>query len=189
MKKNSIYRFNPNFSDEELRTEEWKPIEGYEGFYAVSNIGRIKSFKRATAREKVLTLHADRNGHLYFIACVNGKTKHKSVHRCVAYAFNENPNNLPVVNHKDGDYQNNRKENLEFCTQRKNILHRYRYLHGKGNMNLTFDEAADIRKINEGQPTIPIATIARMFSVDRKIVARVLQNKSYVKREYDQTML
>lgn len=99
--------------------EIWKDIEGYEDKYMVSNYGNVKS------NNKVLT---KQNGYNYFRVTLsnNGKRKHFQIHRLVAKAFIPNPKNLPEVNHKDGNKQNNMVENLEWCTRSENELHCYR---------------------------------------------------------------
>lgn len=96
---------------ENLPNEEWKPIEGYPN-YEVSNMGRVKQNKK----QKLLKLALDRCGYcLVTLYDENNKQKTKRVHRLVATAFLENPNNLPQVNHIDENKENNCVENLEFC--------------------------------------------------------------------------
>lgn len=92
--------------------EEWKDIEGYEGLYQVSNTGLVKNKKR----EKVLALEPSNCIYLRVHLWKNGVGKHYLVHRLVAEAFIDNPNNLPQVNHKDEDKTNNNVDNLEWCT-------------------------------------------------------------------------
>ena len=97
--------------------EEWRDIKGYEGLYQVSNKGRVKSLgNNKTKKEKILSLKPSNNGYIRVYLCKNGKQKPFSVHRLVAQAFLLNPNNLPVVNHKDENKLNNNVENLEWCT-------------------------------------------------------------------------
>lgn len=97
--------------------EEWLPIEGYEN-YQVSNLGRVKSLKYG--KEKILSQCRLKNGYLYVVLCKNGKMKGFRVHRLVAMAFLENPNNYTCINHKDEDKTNNCVDNLEWCTQKYN---------------------------------------------------------------------
>lgn len=101
--------------------EIWKDIEGYEGKYEVSNLGNVRSLNyRGTGGIKLLKQGTTRG---YKLTCLykNGKGKQYWVHRLVAIAFIPNPNNLPVVNHKDENPSNNNVNNLEWCTQEYNI--------------------------------------------------------------------
>ena len=86
-----------------MTLEIWKDIDGYEGLYQVSNLGRIKSLNyKRTGRTKLLKL-VKSNGYLDIILYNNGKYKHYLVHRLVAKAFIPNPDNLPEINHIDED--------------------------------------------------------------------------------------
>lgn len=104
----------------DLPNEEWRDIEEYEGLYQVSNKGRVKSLSRYTRhgrfiKEQLLSLSL---GDRYLIVSLSLDNIRKtySVHRLVAKAFLSNPNNLPMINHKDEDPTNNLVENLEWCT-------------------------------------------------------------------------
>lgn len=100
---------------------QWKPIDGYEEMYAVSDEGEVISFHKLKPRE-------NNGGYLCVILCKEGKKpKQFFIHRLVANAFLPNPNDLPQVNHKDKDRHNNRVSNLEWCTAKENNLH----AHGK----------------------------------------------------------
>lgn len=98
--------------------EEWKDIEGYEGLYQVSNYGRVKSLW--FGREKILKGGKNARGYLVVGLWKDGKRVMKKVHRLVAEAFLENPQNLLEVNHKDEDKTNNSVSNLEFCDRKYN---------------------------------------------------------------------
>lgn len=97
--------------------EIWKPIEGYEGKYMVSNTGKVKSLNyRRTGKEGILKGRINDKGYLRVELCKDGRKKWYMIHRLVAHAFLENSQNLPVVNHKDENKQNNCVQNLEWCS-------------------------------------------------------------------------
>lgn len=97
-------------------TEIWKDIPGFVGLYQVSNLGNVRSLPRRTTKGKVLKASEDKDGYLK-ITLSNGLIKEGwLVHRLVASAFVQNPLGLPVVNHIDENKQNNRADNLEYCT-------------------------------------------------------------------------
>ena len=104
--------------------EIWRPIEGYEGLYEVSNLGRVRSLDRFFYRlhkGKVLSPTKDRYGYLTVTLNYNGKSKTIKIHRLVAQAFLPNPDNLPQVNHKDEVKSNNCVDNLEWCSAKYNV--------------------------------------------------------------------
>ena len=110
--------------------EEWKDIKGYEGLYQISNEGRVKSLQREIVykdgRKKVLEEKILRNilsdlGYYHVMLSKDGVPKRYKVHRLVAKAFIPNPNNLPIINHKDENPKNNVVDNLEWCTQGYNV--------------------------------------------------------------------
>lgn len=98
--------------------EEWKDIEGYEGLYQVSNMGRVKSLK--FGKEKLLNGCKDKDGYFQIKLSKEGKVKMYKVHRLVAQAFLDNQNNLSEINHKDEDKTNNCVDNLEWCDRNYN---------------------------------------------------------------------
>ena len=117
-----------------MENEVWKDIVGYEGLYQVSNLGRVKSLKRKVYAgrnrmrwqyERILSNNKT-NGNGYIVVSLNkeSKSKNKYVHRLVAEAFLENPNNYKYINHKDQNTFNNNANNLEFCTAQYNSTYR-----------------------------------------------------------------
>lgn len=97
--------------------EQWKDIEGYEGLYQVSNLGNVRSLKFSGGNKaKLLKQNITKEGYKRVGLCKNGKRKDYRIHRLVAMAFIPNPNNLPIINHKDEDKGNNNVNNLEWCT-------------------------------------------------------------------------
>jgi hypothetical protein len=116
--------------------EEWKDIPGYEGYYMVSNFGKVKSKERYVRsrnnsiriqRERILKLCENGYGYPQVVLCKNGK-KNKVVHQLVLSAFGYNFENKPSINHKDGKKKNNSINNLEYTSVAENNLHRYRVL-------------------------------------------------------------
>lgn len=110
--------------------EVWKPVDGYEELYEVSNLGRVRSleFRNGTGRHRrIRVLTPTDNGHGYMIVglCSDNQAKRKNyyVHRLVAKAFVPNPDNLPVIDHVDHDRANNKASNLRWLTQRDNVKH------------------------------------------------------------------
>ena len=99
-------------------TEEWRDIEGWEGLYQISNLGRVYSC--ANRNYKKLTIR--KTGYVVVSLICRSKNMRKQykVHRLVAQAFIPNPNNLPCINHKDENKENNRVDNLEWCTNKYN---------------------------------------------------------------------
>lgn len=102
--------------------EIWKDILGYEGLYQVSNLGRVKRTKYKTlTKNKILNFRVHKSGYLEVELSLNGNRKVYKVHRLVAEAFLSNPNNLSEINHKDENKQNNKVNNLEWCTHKYNM--------------------------------------------------------------------
>lgn len=124
--------------------EEWRDVVGFEGLYQVSNLGRVKGLDRLVDtninnvnrrihKGKLLKPQFNNKGYKRVNLCKNGNKNMAFVHRLVAEAFIPNPNNYPIINHKDENKQNNMvwvnedgsidydKSNLEWCTQEYNM--------------------------------------------------------------------
>lgn len=99
----------------------WKPVPGYEGQYDVSDTGLIFSYKTNRLLGCGLTTH----GYKQVALNTGHESKFCQVHRLVAEAFIPNPNDLPQVNHRDGDKTNNHVSNLEWCDNSQNQQHAY----------------------------------------------------------------
>lgn len=106
-------------------SEEWRPVEGYEGHYSVSSMGRVKSFKQAKPR--ILKQDTDRDGYKSVVLCMNAKTKRRRVHHLVLRAF-VGPRGMGLearhINGKPGD---NRACNLAWSTHKANIADKKRH--------------------------------------------------------------
>ena len=135
-----------------MNAEAWRDIPGYEGLYQISSFGRLKSFKQGQ-HGKILSL-TNKKGD-YFRVVLQGIDKPRksiSIHRLVAEAFIPNPHNLPQVNHKDGNKQNNAAENLEWCSCSFNLKHARR-MHP--------DMVDAMRHYNRFERPIPILQISK----------------------------
>ena len=101
--------------------EKWKPIKGYEDLYEVSNLGNIKNSKG-----KILKSALCKNGYRSVSLWKKNKGKTYFIHRLVAEAFVLNYENKTDINHKDGNKENNKADNLEWCTRKQNIHHSWK---------------------------------------------------------------
>lgn len=129
--------------------EIWKDIKGYEGYYKISNFGRVKRMKRITKfndgrlykyNEKIVNINKGKIG--YFVVDLYKNTKRMTfyIHRLVAEAFIPNPDNLPQVNHRDGNKLNNDIDNLEWVSAKQNCQHAYdNNLHTNNKKVLQYD--------------------------------------------------
>ena len=113
--------------------ETWKDVVGYEGLYQVSNYGNVRSLERKVNQGKYgkkrivggsqMTPTNNGNGYLLVFLSNAGQRKRFYIHRLVADHFVDNSCGFKYVNHKDYDTTNNHADNLEWCTQRQNILY------------------------------------------------------------------
>ena len=110
--------------------EIWKPISGYEGFYEVSNLGRIRSLERIVEcsdgrkrkiKDRTLKGSSYSGGYSGVTLHKDGCAKFVNIHRIVAEAFVPNPLEKEEVNHKDENPSNNHASNLEWVTHKENI--------------------------------------------------------------------
>ncbi len=144
--------------------EEWKAVLGFNGAYEVSNYGRVRSVDRTrlvnnchgrrslrTDKGRELSLINHGNGYLYVSLREDGHRENRYVHRLVAEAFCDNPCNAPVVNHKNYDKTDNRACNLEWVTQKENVMYsseRMKKPKSKGRPTNTGEKYISRRVIN-----------------------------------------
>lgn len=106
--------------------EIWKDIEGYEGLYQISNLGRVKSFIAGNGykKERIIILKSFiTSGYMRIAMSKNLKQKHFLIHRLVALHFINNVKNKKEINHIDGNKLNNYYQNLEWVSPKENIKH------------------------------------------------------------------
>lgn len=113
--------------------ETWRDVVGYEGYYQVSNLGRVRSVERRVVRgnhtqlvhEKILNQKNNSSGYLRVNLSRNNHVQQMFVHRIVAMAFVDNPASLPVIDHINGNKHDNSSSNLRWCTQSTNLHYTY----------------------------------------------------------------
>ena len=99
----------------------WKIIDGTGGKIEISSEGQVRS--NLTKTPRILKAQVDSKGYLRIRVSINRIKKTIHLHRAVAKAFIPNPDELPQVNHKDGNKANNAVNNLEWCTNKQNARH------------------------------------------------------------------
>jgi hypothetical protein len=181
-----------------MEQEIWKPIKGYEGYYEVSNMGRIKSLSKSwvtgerwgvrTKEESFLKFGlAKRQKTNYYrvVLCVDKAKLNKSVHRIVAEHFCDNPNNLNVVNHLNSNPLDNRADNLEWTTAKGNVLHSYTSgnrvsMSGirNGNARLTESQVLEIRSLH-AKGNIEHLDLAEMYGIARSAITRIVNRQRW----------
>lgn len=114
----------------------WKDVKGFEDVYRISDSGEVWSKDRectdSLGRKRVrkaqkITPGIASNGYYRVTLAKNGKKINKYLHRLLAEHFIENSNNLPQVNHKDGDKLNCSLDNLEWVSAKENTIHAYKH--------------------------------------------------------------
>ena len=173
--------------------EIWKDIKNYKGIYQVSNLGRIRSLKRTIRGNNNPYIKNGRvlktwnfNGYLCANLCLNGANNKVKVHRIVAEAFIENPENKKEVNHINGIRTDNRVENLEWCSHKENIQHAFRTGLRKTGTNATNSKlsAKDIKFILENiqlrSHKFGARAMGRKFNVSYSTILQILNCRTYM---------
>ena len=150
--------------------EIWKDVPGYEGHYQVSNLGRVKSFKRG--KERVLKPGFGANGYYHVVLYKGSECKINLVHRLVSLAF-LGESKLDV-NHKNGVKTDNRLENLEYCTKSENIQHAY-------DTNLIDKKLtrACAERIKYGHQGMLQKDIAEIYGITRQLVSLIRSGRAW----------
>ena len=157
--------------------EIWRDIEGYEGLYQVSNLGRIRSIKYTILRPGF-------NYEYYFVALSrDGNKTMKKVHRLVAQAFIPNPENKPQINHINAIKTDNRAINLEWVTQKENSAHAISLGLGR-KPKLSDDIEKEIyRSFMPYDKTYGLKALAKKYNVDTSTIRNIIKRQ----RLFDET--
>lgn len=148
--------------------EKFKDVRGYESYYEISNLGRVKS--TSYKGKRMLKPAITKNGYLNVVFCVRQKREHKFIHRLVAEAFLPNINNYSTVKHKDRNKLNNCVENLEWLSVEDNN----RYSNTK---MLKREQVLQIPAfISKGYTQLEIA---KHFNVSRRTIQFVLKGEHW----------
>jgi hypothetical protein len=165
---------------------DWLPIAGYGDRYQVSASGLIRRIPFIDAyghRQKEKVLRASYgNGYATVYVAVNQKKFGILLHRAMALAFIPNPDNLPHINHIDGDRRNNALSNLEWVTPSGNIMHAKRI--GLWRQKLSDDDVREIRRLHvprpgPGRPGGNTRDLAQRFGVTPVQVMNVVSRKQW----------
>jgi hypothetical protein len=172
----------------------FKDVAGYEGLYAVNEMGEVWSYEKISpvglngglvkrGGHLLKPMRASRRTtHQRVILTKDGKRKQHLIHRLVAQAFILNPDNMPFINHKDCNPENNHVLNLEWCTAQQNSIHAYQNgrwtppnQQGAKNANskLTEKDVIEIRKLHGEVKNC--AEIARRFFVNPKTINMIVR--------------
>ena len=149
-------------------------IKNYEGKYAVTEDGRVWSYKKISNSPKFLKGKLTTKGYLNVSLHGNNKPTQKTIHRLVAEAYITNPDNKPHINHIDGDKHNNCSSNLEWCTPQENTGHALRTNLIKRCMSV--DDASEVCEAYATGLFIQ-RELAGCFNVSRKTINIIVNNK------------
>lgn len=173
--------------------ERWVDIQGYEGFYQISDSGRIKSIGRLSPHnlggerflpERILKKNPDADGYVRVVLWHPEKRPTGfAVHRLVCQAFIHNPDNKKHVNHKNMVRHDNTLENLEWCTASENNIHAF--LNGRTtvvgearhNSKLSSEDVFNI--LNLGKNGFSVKRLAKMFNVSTGPISAILHFKTW----------
>lgn len=161
--------------------EIFKEVNGTDGKYMISNLGRLKSL--CGKQPLFVRYFEDKDGYFKYGIF----RKNKLIHRLVAIAFIDNPENKPEVNHKDGDKQNNRVDNLEWVTRSENAQHSFDNklqvaIGGEKHYASKLTKAIVI-KIRKSKG-VTQKSLAEKYKVSQSVICDVIKGKTWKHIQY-----
>lgn len=150
--------------------EIWKDVPGFEGLYQVSNYGQIKSTPRRGTAGGIMKGHADRKGYINITLRKDGIQYTQKLHRLIAITFISNPHNYPEVNHRDENKQNNRVDNLEWCTTS------YNHEYGTRTLRASTHCGKPIRCVETGVEYQGAKWASKEMGIDASGITKALKN-------------
>ena len=170
-----------------METKElWKPLEQFL-YLEVSSKGRVKRLAHKNKKERIQSEFAkDRDGYCRCtVYKLDGTYTSIPVHRLVALAFLENPDNKTCVNHIDGDRTNNCVENLEWVTPKENVLHSFIY--GKRKEckkvpRVTLLTDFQISQIDKLRELYTVNQISKLFNIEYQSLKNIIHKKKHRER-------
>ena len=168
-----------------LTSEQWRSVLGFVG-YEVSNLGRLRYMLRWN-KPKILRAFKHTRGYLKYCLAINGKMKTMLAHRIVGIAFVQNPENLPQINHKNSIKDDNRIENLEWCTGKSNRAHAMqnnRYLAGEDHPNAKYSNEQICRARKLIAQGYSRKEVRKLFGLSRYYLNDILNIRRNRRRQY-----
>ena len=159
--------------------EVYKNIEGFEK-YQISNYGNVKSF--CMGKEKILKQKISKFGYHRVTLSKNNKKHYKLISRLVGFAFIENINNYPDINHIDANKSNNKVDNLEWCTKKQNTMHYVKYFRKKrigqdhNRAKLNNNKVLEIRSLKN---ILSGREISKKYGVATSVISQIINNKTW----------
>lgn len=165
--------------------EIWKDVVGYEGYYQISNLGRVKTIARHNAKERIKKPQ-NRCGYKavrLFKCLIENKGVYFSIHRLLAIHFIPNPENKPQVNHINGDKADYRIENLEWCTASENTIHAVKTGLRKTAVGATYKRSnltdQNIIEIRELKGKMTHKEIADIYGIGQPCISNIINRKAW----------
>lgn len=177
-----------------MKGEEWKAIREFEGFYEVSNRGRVRSKARIVhhrrthfrkVRERILSEGLNAAGYPQVDLCRGGEERPRPIHSLVAEAFLGRRPQGHEVNHLDGNKANNRVENLAYVTPSENVRHAVRNglrksPRGEDHSQAKLSAAAVKRiRLDYQRGGVTQMEIARRYAVSDKTISAIVTRRSW----------